>query len=130
MAESGPDLLAVYGTLRDAELRAEVGVEEDLELVGPCELEGLLLDCGEYPGLIEGSGTVTGALFRIRSEEVLDRLDRYEGYRPQAPGPSLFVRRAVELASPEAIAWTYWYDGPRKGRPLIESGNWSAHESD
>ena len=105
-------------------------MDDDLERAGSCELEGLLLDCGQYPGLIEGAGTVAGELFWIRSEEVLERLDRYEGYRPDAPGPSLFVRRAVELVSPEETAWTYWYDGPRKGRPLIESGNWLARESD
>src|SRR5215469_8756692 len=59
--------------------------------------EGLLFDLTEYPGAVFNKASdkrVCGAVFRMPEDsQVLEALDRYEGYEPAVADASLFVRK-------------------------------------
>jgi gamma-glutamylcyclotransferase (GGCT)/AIG2-like uncharacterized protein YtfP len=123
------DLLALYGTLMRGEGGQErLGVTGGLELVGPCVLEGTLVELGWYPGLLlEPRGRVVGELYRIVDLAVLELIDRYEEFDPAAPERSLYVRTLVGTLEPGAQAWTYVFTGPVPPGSIIASGDWRAH---
>ena len=59
---------------------------------------GHLYDLGSFPGikLDNSSGTmVTCEVIEVTDEE-LERLDLYEGYRPSDPDNSLYIRRKLD----------------------------------
>ena len=100
-------LLFVYGTLMRGEpahrllLGRTTFVEEG-------HTDGLLLDLGQFPGVIEGNGRVGGEVFRLDRPELLETLDDYEGYN--------FGRceTAVTLASGRRVrCWIYRYRDAR-----------------
>ena len=118
MAGSRVDLIAVYGTLM-AGLGAQerLGVTDQLARVGPCVLEGTLAVLGWYPGLLaEPKGRVLAELFRILDDQVLARLDRYEG--PQ------YRRVQVDTIEPGDRAWVYVFEGSVPSDRHIASGDW------
>ena len=58
--------LVFYGTLMSAfDTLDELGVREQLRLVGACTLAGRLYDMGEWPSLALGGGIVHGELFEV-----------------------------------------------------------------
>ena len=86
---------------------------------------GQLYDLGAFPGikLDNSSNTVvTCELIEVTDEE-LERLDRYEGYRPSDPDNSLYIRRKLDWGP-----FIYEYNDPfgnlsEKG--IVPSGDWS-----
>ena len=121
--------LATYGTLMRAFGQHEkLGVADQLSFVAPCRWQGGLYDLGRFPGAVPGAGTVHGDLFRLADSEVWAVLDRYEGYEPDRPEASLFIRRQVQLQEPEGrTAWVYWYNDEPTGCPRVSSGDWAAY---
>lgn len=112
--------------MRATGMQSELGVAKYLDFVASCTIEGCLYDLGDFPGAVPGDGTVHGELFRLQDEQALSQIDRYEGYTPNRASASLFVRRPT-LAQPMDIrAWVYWYNGPVRQAPEIESGKWRA----
>ncbi|MGH2734377.1 MAG: gamma-glutamylcyclotransferase family protein [Actinomycetota bacterium] len=110
MSETGLPLF-VYGTLRPGEAAAPLllGVVERVE---PATARGRHLQVSEsYPAVIfDETGDVTGELMWLRAdreEEVLARLDTYEGV------PHLFrrVRITVTCGSDELDAYAYEWTG-------------------
>lgn len=93
----------VYGTLLQGKMRHPV-VESERYL-GPAMVRGELIDLGHYPALIEGSGTVVGEVYEVRST-TLEQLDRIEGYDPGHPAASLYHREMIEAR--------YFADGRRE----------------
>jgi gamma-glutamylcyclotransferase (GGCT)/AIG2-like uncharacterized protein YtfP len=68
---------------------------------------------------------VHGELYRLEDADILSILDHYEGYDPDQPATSLFVRRRISLIEPaDQEAWVYWYNGPVDGKPRLPSGDW------
>lgn len=127
----GPgDRLVVYGTLLDSKLRGELGVDAHMDPVGSCLIEGQMYDIGSFPGVVEGEGTVRGELYAVERPEVFDRLDQYEGYHPDLPRASRFVRKIVPLIEPDGTAWVYFYEGSISARTRIESGSWRTYRSE
>jgi gamma-glutamylcyclotransferase (GGCT)/AIG2-like uncharacterized protein YtfP len=126
-----------------------LGIADQLQRVGTCRFAGRLYDLGAYPGAAppgageraEGSaaaadeapatdedGVVQGELYRIRDPRALAAMDRLEGYDPDRPEASHYVRRATELLEPTGrTAWVYWYNGPTAPHDRIPSGSWAAH---
>lgn len=124
------DLVFAYGTLmRGFPLHRLIAGRS--EFVGPGTVNGLLLDLGDYPGAVpDGSATVHGEVYRLLSSRLVATLDREEGYRPDAPSASLYVRRraAVRMTDGrEVTAWTYWYNGPRGRATPIPDGDYRRH---
>ena len=101
------------------------------EFVGAATVEGQLLDLGRYPGAVAGErGAIHGEVYRILSPGLLASLDREEGYRPNAPARSLYLRQPtrVRLAGgQELTAWIYWYQGPRDRAVPIPDGDCRRH---
>lgn len=102
----------------------ELGVHEQLRLQGPCSIAGLLVDLGEWPGLVPGDGVVRGELFEVLDERVWSTLDPFEDYLPGDPGASSFLRSAVRLLHPDLDAWVYIAHGAAANGPVIASGSW------
>jgi gamma-glutamylcyclotransferase (GGCT)/AIG2-like uncharacterized protein YtfP len=123
--------LFVYGSLRrDAPGSRHELLGESAELVGHGRVRGRLLDLGDYPGLVAAvtrDDWVRGELYEIGSRRISAGLDAYEGYDPQRPAQSLFLRRktTVELDSGAAmVAWVYCYAGPVGRGRRIASGDY------
>ncbi len=118
----------VYGTLRrDGRFHAVVApfVVEALE----ARVQGVLVDLGEYPGWIEGEGTVWGEVLLLRPvSEALRRLDAFEGWFGPGDPRSLYERVQVEAltAAGPVRAWAYRYRGSTAGLSLVRGGVWSA----
>jgi gamma-glutamylcyclotransferase (GGCT)/AIG2-like uncharacterized protein YtfP len=118
----GTGLLFVYGTLRPrASTPWSLRLQADTLSWEPATVRGLLLRIGPYGGLVEGDGLVHGDLLHItNAEEWFQRLDEYEG---QEYGRVETPVRCV--SGREAVAWAYWYTGPRGAYLPIASGEWS-----
>lgn len=118
--------LFVYGTLRSNQPNApRLGGATPL---GWATARGDLLDLGDYPGLVEGTGQVVGELFVLPCA-ALARIDLVEGFDPLDPEGSLFLREEREVQLPGRAtslgAWVYrWPHGG--GRP-IHHGDWVRH---
>lgn len=90
----------------------------------------VMLDFGEYPGLInpiddEEGVIIRGELWTV-DDETLTRLDRLES------APYLYDRRVITIKVRDEfeVAWIYLYvDGGRELRnvPSVPSGDWRAH---
>src|SRR2546423_8906145 len=96
------DYLFAYGTLAEkppAEISAVVG---QLKPIGEGYVFGRLYDAGEYPGAVLDGGTrsrVFGKIFQLSpGRAVLKQLDSYEGFDPEHPGTSLFVRKRALIS--------------------------------
>jgi gamma-glutamylcyclotransferase (GGCT)/AIG2-like uncharacterized protein YtfP len=126
MGDDG-ELLFVYGTLRPT-LAADgpARLVEDLEVVGPASVPGVLLDLGDYPGLIAGAGIVHGELLRVVDPARLAALDAYE----ECGGPKPLFRRermvARRVDGTTVDAWAYRYARPPRGA-VIAGGDYAAH---
>ena len=129
-----PNALFVYGTLKRGFANHEL-VSHACEIL-PAKAKGTLYDLPYgYPAMmLEGCGVVCGELLVFDDiRDVLPAIDRLEGYRPDEPEGSLFVRVVVEVELKDGSkmpAWTYIAGGllkdklPRVGR-IIEDGNWN-----
>ena len=127
---SAPLLMAVYGTLRKGEANfRRLRLGRSVRFIGPCAIQGRLYDLGAYPGLVAGDGLVRGELIECRNPLVLRRLDVFEGFDPGDRAGSLFVRRLVRLAEPDADAWVYFYARPGPAGGYIASGDWVAYRT-
>jgi gamma-glutamylcyclotransferase (GGCT)/AIG2-like uncharacterized protein YtfP len=96
-------IVFVYGTLLRGMSRATV--MEKSRFLGLGEIQGDLFDLGTYPGVVDGKGRVVGELYEVDSA-TLDVLDQIEGFNPDEPEFSLYLR-----ASRQA---TFLNDGRRE----------------
>lgn len=123
--------LFVYGTLRLGEARHHVLARHGASPVGVASVAGMLLDFGEYPGLIMGASTsrAVGELYSVADPNPLFReLDTIETFHGYGSGGSLYRRAIVRVAGPRGdatLAWTYVYNGSIGGVQAIESGDWT-----
>lgn len=115
-------LLFVYGTLRSGQPHApRLG---GATLLGPATTTGELRNFGDYPGLVEGNGTVSGELVRL-PEAALSRIDDLEGFDPSDPDGSLFRRELRTIQLEDGSRWEGWtYLWCHGGGSLIPSGDW------
>lgn len=128
MVTDAADLLFVYGTLRPSlAIGGPARLVHDLELVGAATVPGVLIDLGNYPGLIPGDGRVHGDLLRIPDPARLVALDAYE----ECGGPQPLYRRDRTVAhlpdGSTAAAWVYRYARQTTGARVIVGGDYAAH---
>ncbi|MFM7138265.1 MAG: gamma-glutamylcyclotransferase [Planctomycetota bacterium] len=122
------ELLFVYGTLRPTlAAGGHARLVRDLEVVGPATVPGLLLDLGDYPGLIEGAGIVHGELLRVSDPARLEAFDAYE----ECNGPEPLFRRERAVArlgdATTVEAWVYRFARPTEDARIIAGGDYAAH---
>lgn len=132
----GDSLLFVYGTLRHeiaaAEHRTLLG---SARWLGPASVAGVLIDLGNYPGLLilaeceASGGTVSGELYELTvPERILAALDDYEGV---SAAPQEYRRVCVNVRqegqSRTLAAWAYEFVGEYQGFPVIEGGDYVSY---
>lgn len=127
MAES---YMFVYGTLlKGAENMMSSYLKSKSTFVSEALMPGSLYKVDFYPGAVyerDSGRMVLGELYQLHEpEKSLEVLDTYEGYDPQQPEQSLFVREQVEVFAGETrhACWTYLYNLPTDDLLLIESGD-------
>ncbi|MDF1555409.1 MAG: gamma-glutamylcyclotransferase [Deferrisomatales bacterium] len=88
---------------------------------------GVLLNLGEYPGWVEGVGTVRGQVLRLQPiERALGIFDQLEDYLGPGHPDNLYQRLSVVVTTPHGPvrAWGYRYVGPRSGHAVLPGGRW------
>lgn len=125
-----PTSLFVYGTLKAGQINRGL-VAGFIESCEPASIPGHLYDLGLFPALVIGDGVVRGELLQLTEESmsaILGVLDRLEGYNPNAPERSMYIRSVVEVTTDSGghqRAYTYYYNrDPLKLRRL-EGGEWT-----
>jgi gamma-glutamylcyclotransferase (GGCT)/AIG2-like uncharacterized protein YtfP len=126
------ELVFLYGTLLPQFVPETMrDVVARLHFYGDGSLRGVLGNLGEYPGAVFDTTTdmrVDGTVFELREDpQVLDALDRYEGYEPTPHARNLFVRKLqrVDLTTGVTIeCWAYEYNGNPDGALVIASGRY------
>ena len=127
-AAPNPDrLIALYGTLRDANVRRELGLTGRVRRLGRCRLQGVMHDLGPYPALAEGKGVVHGELFEMLDGGVLAVMDAYETFDAARPKLSDYIRVRVRLTDPDLECWIYRYNRSLRGVPRVLGGDWVKH---
>jgi gamma-glutamylcyclotransferase (GGCT)/AIG2-like uncharacterized protein YtfP len=120
-----PANFAFYGTLRvGGAALSRLGLEAAVRHLGPCRIPGRLHVVSWYPGLVPGEGEVIGDLFEVTDRTTVALLDRFEGFDPEDPDRSLFMRTPVELIAPATEAWVYRWRGDPTQAPVAVSGDW------
>lgn len=122
--------LFVYGTLMQEFAPPEiVETVKNLKFVSEGFVYGSLYDLGEYPAVILGdSDKIFGQIFELPDdEEILRKLDEYEGVYPNNRKKSLFLRKKTIAYSgnKKLQSWIYEYNQDLSNVPIIESGNYS-----
>lgn len=129
-----PCYLFGYGTLLTGTPEETINRLIRNALLPKCRayIHGRLHGLGPYPGAVpvpDRSEKVFGQVFAIeRSGRVLSALDAYEGYRPQHPYQSAFVRRAttaMQLSCQRPLTvWVYYYNGHPPWTSRLPSGDY------
>ncbi len=126
------EFLFAYGTLQPGCAPAKVGaLAAKLRAVGKGSVRGKLYDLGGYPGAVpdaRAAAKIAGTVMELPEDAAyLAQLDAYEGYDPQAPETSEYVRvrQVVELEGGGAMeCWMYRYNRKPDEQRRIASGNW------
>lgn len=130
--DSGEEWLFVYGTLRrgfDCPMAKWLAAHAAFETTA--SLTGQLYDVGSYPAFSPGSDPltiVTGDLFLLpRSQQLLRKLDRYEGIGPGQRQPYEYRRKLLSVKRADGNwqeAWVYVYAWPVTGLRKITGGDY------
>jgi gamma-glutamylcyclotransferase (GGCT)/AIG2-like uncharacterized protein YtfP len=137
VADSHPNPVAdaafFYGTLMTGfDRRRRAGIESKLEYLGRGWIHGALFDLGIYPAAVPADDTrVWGEVCRFDdTASVLAAIDEIEGFSPEDPDHSLYVRDRVPATLEDGRVvdvWVYFYNAPLGGAPLIASGDYLSH---
>ncbi|MFB6447458.1 gamma-glutamylcyclotransferase family protein [Bradyrhizobium tunisiense] len=129
------DRLFVYGTLmRGFDHPMARMLAGHADFLGEATCRGRLVLVKHYPGLLLSEAAcdiVHGELFRMHVPgELLGELDMYEACGEGFPEPTEYLRRLVDVTRADGAvekAWTYVYNWPATGLPIIESGRFLEH---
>jgi gamma-glutamylcyclotransferase (GGCT)/AIG2-like uncharacterized protein YtfP len=127
------DLVFFYGTLMAGfDRRRRAGIDDKLRYIGRGAIHGALFDLGLYPAAVPApDGHVWGEVYEITEPAaVLAALDEIEGYRPEDPERSLYLRAQADAVLPDstiARAWVYFYNAPLGRAHQIASGDYLEH---
>ena len=124
--------LFAYGTLQPGCAPPQVAaLAARLRPVSEGFVRGVLYDLGRYPGAVpdaRAGARITGTVMELPEDKtILRQLDDYEGFDPQAPATSEFVRerQIVELSDGQKLeCWFYRYNGNADGLRPIPDGKW------
>jgi gamma-glutamylcyclotransferase (GGCT)/AIG2-like uncharacterized protein YtfP len=124
------DRLFVYGTLmRGFDHPMAQLLSRSANYLGTATCRGRLYLIKHYPGLVLSenvSDIVHGELYRLRDRDaLLGELDMYEACGDGFPEPTEYLRRMLAVTQDDGAAgeaWTYIYNWPVAGLPLIASG--------
>ncbi|MCB4797324.1 gamma-glutamylcyclotransferase family protein [Neotamlana laminarinivorans] len=122
--------LFVYGTLLDQlENNMSVFLRANSKIIGKGYFYGKVYKISWYPGAILSNlntDKVYGTLVQLNTpENALPILDDYEGFVPNNPNNSLFLRKQIGVYLNDIVykAWVYIYNKPVNEENRIFSGN-------
>jgi gamma-glutamylcyclotransferase (GGCT)/AIG2-like uncharacterized protein YtfP len=126
------EYLFAYGTLQPGCAPAEVAaLAAKLLPVSAGFVRGVLYDLGRYPGAVPDANSqcrISGTVMKLPEDKTtLRQLDEYEGYDPQSPVASEFVRelQVVELNDGRKMdCWFYRYNRKTDEARIIASSKW------
>ncbi len=126
--------LFAYGTLQPGLAPAKIApLATKLRPVGEGFVRGVLYDLGGYPGAVpdpKAKDRIAGTVLELPEDEsFLSRLDAYEGFDPQAPETSEYIRerQVAELKTGGTVeCWFYRYNREPRDLPRVESGAWGS----
>jgi gamma-glutamylcyclotransferase (GGCT)/AIG2-like uncharacterized protein YtfP len=127
------DKVFVYGTLMAGfDRRRRAGIDTRMRFVGRGWIAAALYDLGLFPAAVPAPDRrVAGEVYEVVDDpSVLAKLDEIEGYRPNDPDTSLYVRAQTTVTlenGAQDSAWVYFYNAPLGQGQLIESGDYLAH---
>jgi len=127
------DRVFFYGTLMTGfDRRRRAGIDPLLSWVGRGRIQAALFDLGIYPAAVpDPDGSVWGEVYRTDDlERVLAGLDEIEGYCPEQPEASLYVREEVPVVYEDGAidtVWVYFYNAPLGRAERIRSGDYLEH---
>ena len=127
------DRVFFYGTLMTGfDRRRRAGIDPLLSWVGRGRIRAALFDLGIYPAAVpDPDGSVWGEVYRTDDlERVLAGLDEIEGYCPEQPEASLYVRVEVPVVYEDGATdtvWVYFYNAPLGRAERIRSGDYLEH---
>jgi gamma-glutamylcyclotransferase (GGCT)/AIG2-like uncharacterized protein YtfP len=123
-----------YGTLmRGFDRRQRAGIDEGrLAYLGRGYIKATLFDLGIYPAAVpDPEGRVWGEVYRmLEPGMVLPALDTIEGYCPEEPDASLYMRVEIPIVLENGTVesgWAYFYNAPLGRAERIASGDYLAH---
>ena len=128
--KEAPSWLFVYGTLLDKQNEFGAYLNAKCSFYAEGRFKGRLYDIGEYPGAVTdtaGSDYVYGKIFTVNDpDNVLKRLDYYEGFGADQAKPNLFIREriVIETDNKPVMCWVYLYNLQVEGLRLIKSGKY------
>jgi len=118
------EYLFVYGTLlKHFNNEVMQSLNNSLEFVSQGELQGTLVDLGEYPALIEDTaGKVKGEVYSMTdTDKVLTVLDEYEGEEYSRK------QQWVRIDEEKIRCWVYVYQhAPKPEHKIIMNGDYIA----
>lgn len=128
------DCVFFYGTLMTPFNRpGRLRITPKLAFEGRGTIAAALFDLGIYPAAIptnDGS-VVWGEVYRmLDAGPVLATLDEIEGYRPNEPEQSLYLRVQTQVTMDDGRvleAWAYFYNAPLGRAERIASGDYLEH---
>lgn len=124
------ELAFFYGTLMTGfDRRRRAGIEHRMTCVGRGWIQAALFDLGIYPAAVPSAeGRVWGEVYQLDDPgHVLPILDDIEGYTPDDPDHSLYVRASVPVTLEDGRrleAWVYFYNAPLGRAQQIASGDY------
>jgi gamma-glutamylcyclotransferase (GGCT)/AIG2-like uncharacterized protein YtfP len=127
------NLVFFYGTLMSGFKRpGRARLDSKLQAEGRGWIPAALFDLGIYPAAIPAAdGQVWGEVnTMLDADAVLTALDEIEGYRPNEPDQSLYMRVETPVTFEDghsATAWAYFYNAPLGRAQRIASGDYLEH---
>lgn len=120
--------LFVYGTLLRGLERESVLLNS--RFLGTVVVQAKMYDLGSYPGIIEGDGQVIGEVYEI-DQVTLKKLDKIEGYFPNNPTGSEYIRKEVRILTTEVDepVIAYFYNQKVNESDRIVGGDYRKHRS-
>ncbi len=131
-SSSMSEYLFAYGTLQPGHAPSDLtAVAATLRPVGEGFVRGVLYDLGHYPGAVpdaRAASKIAGTIMALPEDEsLLGQFDDYEGFDPQAPETSEFVReqQTVQMSDGQTVqCWFYRYNGAAAEARAIPNGVW------
>ncbi len=128
--------LFTYGTLRKHIRPDFLNFEASSRFLGMGTVQAQLYDLGHYPCLVRSENPadrVIGEVYEIHEEEledVLTKLDRYEGVNRIDPDKGLYRRELLEVRLEDGRtlqAWAYIYNQNIEGARRIPHGDYEKY---
>lgn len=123
-----------YGTLMTPFNRpGRQRVNSSMTYTGRGKIGAALFDLGIYPAAIptDDGSVVWGEVYEMHDPAtVLSTLDEIEGYQPNEPEQSLYMRVRIDVTLDTGRvqpAWAYFYNAPLGRAQRIASGDYLEH---